>query len=121
VEEQIRALAETEKLHPRLLANFVYDPESPWPQVAGIEDYLDEATRKPAEALRAEIELLAGQIKPYDQVISITDQSAPTDLPVHPRGNTYGPSGDAVPRGVPRLLAGALPRPPIPSEHSGRL
>jgi hypothetical protein len=121
VEQQIAALADAQKLNPKVLANFVIDPDDPWPQVAGIEAYLDEAQRKPAEALRAEMDALAEQIKPYDQVISVTDQPHPADLSVHRRGGTYSDSGDPIPRGVPRLLDGALDRPTIPSDHSGRL
>jgi hypothetical protein len=119
--QQITALADAEKLDARLLANFVIDPEDPWPQVAGIEAYLDEAQRNPAEALRSEMDALAEQIKPYDQVISVTDQAQPTDLAVHRRGGTYGESGEPMPRGVPRLLDGPLSRPTIPTDHSGRL
>ena len=121
VEKQIRSIAELEKLHPALLANFVYDPENPWPQIAGIEAYLDESQRAVAAAITAEAERLAGQIKPYDLAISVTDQPTPTDLPIHPRGLTYLTSDVAVPRGVPHLLDHALPSPVIPPDHSGRL
>jgi hypothetical protein len=121
MEQQVAALADAEKLDAKLLTNFVIDPEDPWPQVGGLEAYLDEAQRKPAQALRAQMDALSEQIKPYDQVISVTDQSQPADLAVHRRGGTYSESGEPVARGVPRLLDGALERPKIPSDHSGRL
>jgi hypothetical protein len=121
VEQQIHSLADSEHLHPLLLANFVHDPDSPWPNIAGIEPYLDDSKRARAAAITAEAEQLAAQIKPYDLVISVTDQPGPADLPLHPRGSTYSTTGDAIPRGVPRLLSSAVPPPTIPPDHSGRL
>jgi hypothetical protein len=121
IEQRIRETADALKCNPLLLANLVYDPEDPWPQIAGIEPYLDESKRTTAAAMTAECERLAAEIKPYDLAISVTDQSQPTDLPVHPRGSTYATRDEPNPRGVPHLLDHALPPPIIPPDHSGRL
>ena len=119
--QRISETANALKFNPLLLANFIYDPEDPWPQIAGIEPYLDESKRAIAAAMTAECERLAREIKPYDLAISVTDQSRPTDLPVHPRGGTYATRDEPNPRGVPHLLDRALPPPTIPADHSGRL
>jgi hypothetical protein len=121
VEEQIQSVAAAEKLQPRVLANFVYDAQDPWPEVAGIESYLDEGKRAPLAAMMAEMNRLAGQIKARELAIAVTDQDQAVDLPVHPRGSVDGTSGAPLPRGVPRLLSQALPGPTIAGNHSGRL
>ena len=121
VEAQIQSIAAAENLHPMLLANFVYDPQDPWPRIGGIEPYLDEMNRAAPAAMMVECERLGQQIKPYEMAISVTDQPVPIDLPIHPRGSTYRVSDETVPRGVPRLLRHALPSPEILENHSGRL
>ena len=121
LKEQIDSVATADKLNPLLLADFVYDPQDPWPQIAGIEPYLDAADRAAPAAITGECERLAQQVKPYDLAISVTDQPALKDLPVHLRGSTYRVSDETIPRGVPRLLRGALPSPAISENHSGRL
>jgi len=118
---RVTRLAGANHLHAMVLANFVKDPANPWPTTAGMAPYLDDAGRNAVGVMDAEIEQLQGTIKPYPQIISVTDQPTPTDLPIHLRGNTYRTSKEAVPRGVPRILDEALPRPAMPAEHSGRL
>ena len=73
------------------------------------------------ERISAEMNRLAATIKPCELVISVTDQPATADMPVHVGGDVYRTSGDAVPRGVPRLFDHLLPRPTISTSESGRL
>jgi hypothetical protein len=120
-EPAIQKLAVADHLDAKLLANFVYDPADPYPQVAGVESYLDESQRKPIDALTAAMEQLATTIKPYDLTIAVTDQAKPSDMAIHSRGSVYATRGNAIPRNAPRLLDGALSRPTIPAGHSGRL
>src|SRR5205807_2521071 len=120
-EQQIRSIAAAEKLHPMVLANFVYDAQDPWPQVAGIEGYLDVGKRAPIAEMTGEMERLSAQIKPRELAISVTDQERAVDVAVHPRGSVYATSGTPLPRGVPRLISHALASPTIPENHSGRL
>ena len=121
VEKRIAEIAASEHLHPKLLADFVVDPADPWPRVAEIVGYLGDSARTRIVESAAECERMAGTITPYDMAISVTEQPKPSDLPVHPRGVTSRESDEVPPRGMPRLLDRALPRPGIPATHSGRL
>jgi hypothetical protein len=120
-EEQIVEAASANGLDPRLLVNFVYDADKPWPTVAGIVDYLDDAAKQTLVNLQNKATALAGQITNYEQVIAVTDLAEPADLPVHIRGETYSTSKHTVPRGTLRLFDALLPRPSISPGSSGRL
>jgi hypothetical protein len=120
-EVEIDLLAVSEELHPLVLHNFVLDPAQPWPTIAGITPYVDAAQQDALKQLDAEIERLDATIKPYELYIAVTDQPAPTDLPVHIGGDTYKTSPNPVPRGVLTAFDHALPRPAISSGSSGRL
>ena len=89
-------------------------------------DALDAAfpaeTRERLVALAAErdrTEALRLPAKP--SVLAVRDAEKPTDLAIHARGDHTKPTGEPVPRGVPRVLAAALPMPAIPSAASGRM
>jgi hypothetical protein len=114
-------LAGDRHLNPMLLAEFQMEPEHPWPTIAGIEPYCSEDQRRQLMTLDDEAEQLAGSIQPHDLTIAVTDEAKPIDVPVHIRGDVYDVSPQNVPRGLPHLLDGALPRPPIAPDHSGRL
>jgi hypothetical protein len=120
-DEQVRQAAAAQALDPRLLANFVLDASQPWPTVAGIESFLDDAGRQALEQLDASVAQLAKSIKPYDLVVSVTDQPQPADLPVHVGGDVYRTLDRPVPRGPLRLFEDVLPRPAISAGASGRL
>lgn len=119
-ERQI-AQAAASGLDARLLANFVYDPANAWPSVSGIGPYLDDSAAAKKTTLQNEATELAAQIKPYEQIVAVTDQPRPADLPVHVRGETYSTAGGNVPRGVPHLLDSSSPPPVISDASSGRL
>jgi hypothetical protein len=120
-DEQVRSVAAAQRLDPRLLANFVLDASQPWPTVAGIGRFLDDAGRTELARLDASVAQLEKSIKPYELVVSVTDQPQPADLPVHVGGDVYRTLDTPVPRGPLRLFDGVLPRPAISAGSSGRL
>ena len=109
------------KLDPRLLAEFVKDPEQPYPTVGGIVAYLDDDARQAVADMDQKIAALDARVKPYQTAISVAEASEPGDMPVHLRGDTYSIAPTATPRGVPGLLTGVLASPVISSGESGRL
>jgi hypothetical protein len=120
-DKRVSEIAAAEKLQPLLLASFAVDPNHPWPKVAGMAALLDDARQHDVADLDKQIEQISAKLKPHPLIVSVTDQQAPADLPVHIRGGTYSESKSPSPRGVPRLLDHLLARPPIPANHSGRL
>ena len=114
-------LANSQTLHPRLLANFIKDPEQPWPTISGIIPFLDPASQNRVASLDSKIRELESSVKPYPTVVSVIDQSKPADVPIHLRGDVYAVAPQATPRGVPALFDQLVPRPTIPSNASGRL
>jgi hypothetical protein len=120
-EKQIQSIATEQKLNPAILSNFICDPEQPWPPVANIESYLSDEDRDAASKMTMTMDELSQHLIQYDLTIAVTDQTAPNDLPIHPRGSVYHISDQPCPRGVPSLLDNALGRPEIASSHSGRL
>ena len=120
-EERIGAVAAAKELHPLLLADFVNDPQQPWPTIAGIVPYLGPAQQSRLRVMDEQIHHLESTLKPCQTVVSVSEQDKPLDLPVHIRGDVYDVSRQAVPRGVPTLLNPLLPRPEIPPNASGRL
>ncbi len=120
-EDQVAQAASAAGLNRELLERFVIDPQQPWPMVAGVVGYLDDAGQAHVADLRSETAALESQIVPHEQIIAVTDESQPQDVPVHLRGDTYAVSKTTVPRGTLRLLDGALPRPSISAGSSGRL
>jgi len=104
-----------------LLQQFLLDPQDPWPTTSGMVCYLDAKQTQMLAELDAKIDSLEDWRRPCDLVISVADQFQPADMPIHVRGDTYAVSPRSVPRGVPRLLDGALPPPSIPPSRSGRL
>jgi hypothetical protein len=120
-EDQIAQTAAAAGLDRELLERFVIDPQQPWPTIAGVASYLDDAGQQRATDLRSEAAALATQITPHEQVVAVTDEAQPQDVPVHLRGETYAVSKSNVPRGTLRLLDGALPRPSVSTGSSGRL
>ena len=105
----------------RVLAAFVKDPQQPWPTIAGIVPYLDVAQQNMVDKAGQEIAATEATLKPYQTVVSVTDQPVPADLPVHIRGEVYSISNSPNPRGTLRLLNHDLPPPAIPAGASGRL
>ncbi len=120
-DEKIRRVAADQKLDPILLAEFQVEPEHPWPTISGIEVFLSPRQRQQIATIDAESERLAAAIQPYDLTIGVSDEAHPVDIPVHVRGDVYSVAPQPTPRGMPRLLDAALPRPAIPADHSGRL
>ena len=121
VDSRIAQAAGTSNLDAKLLANFAHDPAQPWPTVAGIVPYLDESTRQRVLTLQNEATELSKGIQPYEQVIAVTDQPSPVDLPVHVRGETYSTSKEVVPRGTLSVLDDVVPAPSISPASSGRI
>jgi hypothetical protein len=120
-DQELKTSASARGLDPLLLQQFMLDPEEPWPTTSGMVQYLDAKQKQTLAELDSNIERLETSRRPCDLVISVADQSTPADMPVHVRGDTYGVLPQVVPRGVPRLLDGALRRPSIPSDQSGRM
>jgi hypothetical protein len=121
VEQMARELGVKENLDPIVLRAFVNDPQQPWPTVGGIVPYLSPADQGRVGEMDQAIAGLAAKVKPYQTVVSVTDQGRPCDMPVHLKGDVYVVSKEAVPRGVPRLLSDVLPGPLILQGSSGRL
>jgi len=121
IESEITRFAAEQNLNPKLLERFTYWPQDPWPTIADIEDFLEDADRQRLAEIDARATELSGQIKPYPLAVAVSDQPDQIDLPVYLRGQTYRQSAYLVPRGVPRFLDHALPRPAIPQGQSGRL
>jgi len=120
-DQRVRDLAAAQGLNPLVLVNFVNDPEQPWPTVADIVPYLGAAQQSRLRVMNEEIHHLESTLKPYETVVSVTDQREPIDLPVHLRGEVYDVSKETVQRGVPTLFEQSLPRPAVPPNGSGRL
>lgn len=120
-DSRVREFAATNALDERVLANFVNDPQQPWPTVGDIVSYLPADQRKKVEQLDHQIAALEATVKPYPTAVSVTDQKQPCDLPIHLRGDTYNVTSEQVPRGVPQLLDNVLPPPVISPGESGRL
>ncbi|MCC6672978.1 MAG: DUF1553 domain-containing protein, partial [Planctomycetes bacterium] len=79
------------------------------------------ATRERLAGDRQELaRLRAATPAPFPRALAVQDEAA-ADSAVHVRGNHLDAAGPPVPRGVPRLLDHALPRPAIPAGRSGRL
>jgi hypothetical protein len=121
LDARVTSVAAERGLDARLLARFVESPSEPWPTVADVEALLPDAERAELARLSAEADRLAARARPFPLAVAVTDEPAPVDLPVHLRGQTYRTSAALVPRGVPRFLDHALPRPEIPAGASGRL
>jgi hypothetical protein len=119
--QQLQTVAAAKQLDSSLLQQYALDPHDPWPTTTGIVSYLDHGQKESLATLDSQINQLEASQKPHDLVISIADQKTFTDMPIHIRGDTYAVSPRPVPRGVPRLLAGALPSPKISNGESGRL
>lgn len=134
---RIAQVAREQNLNPMVLADFVKNGVNSasgaevgvgdsaagaiWPTVAGIGTYLDEAGRHSLAEFDAKIAALQKRIVPHALIVSVTDQPHPADMPIHVRGAVEATGGAPVPRGVPQLLEGALPRPEIAPGRSGRL
>ncbi len=117
---RLDSLAASRQLDPVLLQQFQLEPQNPWPTTSGIVRYLDATQSQKLAIFDANIQQFEATRRPCDLVISVADQ-APANMPVHVRGDTYATLSQPVPRGVPRLLATALPSPVIPHDESGRL
>ncbi len=96
----LRTVAQAEHLDSRLLADFVFDPVSPWPTIADAEQFLDAADAARAAAIRREIAGLTASVVAYPVTIAVTDRPTPADMPVHPRGGVYAVSKTPNPRGA---------------------
>ena len=121
IEQQIKAAAEAQQLDAKLLERFVYWPTDPWPTAADTERFLPPADVEALAKLSTEADRLAATIKPSPLAVAVTDQPQPVDLPVHLRDQTHRTSEYLVPRGLPRFLDHALPRPAVAPGSSGRL
>jgi len=120
-DQKVQQLAALEHLNPQVLANFVNDPEQPWPTIGGIVPYLAPAGQSRVRELNDQVADLELKLKPYETVVSVTDAAKPQDMPVHLRGDVYSVSQQSIPRNVPHLLDSLVPRPTISSNESGRL
>ena len=121
LDAKVREVAAAQHLDPLVVAGFVNDPEQPWPTVAGIGPYLGSGRQSAVRELEGSIGNLESLPKPYELIVSVTDQPRCQDLPVHIRGEIYNVSNQPVPRGMPRLFDNTEPRPAIPPNASGRL
>jgi Protein of unknown function (DUF1549)/Protein of unknown function (DUF1553) len=119
--QQLKDLATTKQLDPALLQQYTLDPQEPWPTTSGMAAYLASDQKQSLAAIDAQIAQLDASQKPHDLVISVADEKTCADMPVHIRGDTYAVLPQSVPRGVPRLLAGALASPKISGGESGRM
>lgn len=120
-EVRLNAIAAERGLSPVLLRQWAYWPADPYPTPSGVERFLPQSDADALAAIDREVETLTASIKPYPLAVAVTDLADPVDLPVHLRGQTYRESAYLVPRGVPRFLDHALPRPEIARDQSGRL
>ena len=107
---QLQSIAAARGLDPMLVQQFMLDPQDPWPTTSGMVRYLDASQAQTVAELDAKIQQLEASRRPCDLVISVADQPAPADMPVHVRGDTYAMLPKAVPRGAPHLLDGAFLR-----------
>jgi len=121
LDQRVKEVAAAQGLDALALADYVKDPQQPWPTIAGVVPYLDSTQHAAVTELDQRIEQLATKLNPYPLVVSVTDQPRPTDLPIHIRGEVYSVSQTDIPRGVPRLFDNVIPRPSIPATASGRL
>ncbi len=121
IETTIDETARAQQLNAQLLAEFAMEPDHPWPTIAGIEPYLNAEQRNAIASMDGVSDRLAASMQPYELTISACDEMTPVDLPVHIRGDVYNVLQPPVPRGMPRLLDAAMPRPAIAPDHSGRL
>ena len=121
VERRIDDIAAAGGLNRMLLADFVKDPQQPWPTIAGVVRYLQPDEQDRVRELGEQAAKLEASVKPYPTVVSVADQPRPIDEPVHVRGDVYNVTSEAVPRGVLRLFDTVEPRPQIAPQTSGRM
>jgi len=81
-------------------------------EVKSLEQRVEEQKKAVAEVEKA---------LPAFTMVMAADEAAPTDLPIHIRGNHLTPAKEPVGRGMPVILTAAAPAPPIPAGKSGRL
>jgi hypothetical protein len=118
---RVQPLAASRGLDSLVLANFIKDPEQPWPTIAGIVPYLEKPAQAQIAGIEHEIADLESSTQPYPTVVSVTEAAKASDCPIHIRGDVYAVSQDAVPRGALSLFGSEFPSPSIPAGASGRL
>lgn len=79
-----------------------------------------EELRFGIEAINGELESLEKAMPAYDHAMAV-EEKAPTDLPIHIRGNHLKPGDRPIPRGVPSILTRDVAIPAIEPNQSGRL
>jgi hypothetical protein len=79
-----------------------------------------EALTQKVNEQKAVVEQLEKEMPPFTMVMA-ADEAAPTDLPIHIRGNHLTLAETKVARGMPEILTRSAPQPPIPAGQSGRL
>ena len=121
-DETVKQVASAQNLDALLLSNYVIDPAQPLPTVAGIISFLDSSQQKTVADFSAEMSRLAENIKPHELAIAVSDQSAPTDLPVHVAEDPLS----AVAEGTGRCLSEpkflhqvAIPDPTLATKTAG--
>ena len=113
-------LARKRNLHEGRLA-YMYAFPDMLPLVAEVPVFAPPSS-EPGELRRRGLgELDGGEILEFPRAIAVADDSAPTDLPIHQRGEHDRPGDANVPRGVMQLFEHALPSPRIEGKQSGRL
>ncbi|HWE01364.1 MAG TPA: DUF1549 domain-containing protein [Tepidisphaeraceae bacterium] len=120
-DSSVERTAKERNLQPAVLANFIKDPDHPWPTAPGIIPFLDDAQRRIVGSMDADMERLAAQIAPQPLVVAVNDQPKPGDMPIHLRGGVDAVAKELTPRNCPRLLDHLIPRPVISPGESGRL
>lgn len=85
-----------------------------------VDQALSPAALATIQHLRQQLSALEAQAPRDIPLVLAVSESKVEDLPVHIRGSHLKLEAQAVPRGVPTVLATQLPGPTFPSEHSGR-
>ena len=79
-----------------------------------------DALKQKFEEQKKAVEAVEKAMPAFTMVMA-ADEATPTELPIHIRGNHLTLAKEKVIRGVPEILATAVPLQEIPEKQSGRL
>jgi hypothetical protein len=79
-----------------------------------------DALKQKIEEQKKAVEAVEKEMPAFTMVMA-ADESTPTELPIHIRGNHLTLANEKVVRGVPEILADVVPLQEIPEKQSGRL
>ena len=118
-------LNEVVKLHgvqKEILSQLHFVPDTWPPNVPDSERFVGNLKANATlKTLDSEIHKLQELYPPLPRMLSVTDEAALANEPVHLSGDVYNVEKESVPRAVPTLAVNLVASPSIPNDDSGRL